>query len=63
MGSIAPLFDKILAIHSKHGPFELALCIGDFFGPSSVGNESDDIGRLLGGELRGTPHVFLCRKC
>jgi len=54
MGSIAPLFDKIVAIHNKHGPFELALCIGDFFGPLSLRNESDDIGRLLGGELRGT---------
>ena len=54
MGSIALLFDKILAIQSKHGPFEVALCIGDFFGPLSFTNESDDIGRLLGGELRGT---------
>jgi hypothetical protein len=53
MGSIGPLFDKMLAIHNKHGPFELALCIGDFFGPSSGGNGSDDIGRLLGGQLRG----------
>jgi hypothetical protein len=55
MGSIATLFDKILAIQNKHGPFELALCIGDFFGPLSFRkNESGDIGRLLGGELRGT---------
>jgi hypothetical protein len=54
MGSIAPLFDKILAIHNKHGPFELALCIGDFFGPISLRTESDDMERLLGGELRGT---------
>lgn len=54
MGSIAPLFDKILAIQNKHGPFEVALCIGDFFGPLSLRDESDDIGRLLGGELRGT---------
>jgi hypothetical protein len=53
MGSIGPLFDKILAIHDKHGPFKLALCIGDFFGPSSSGNDSDDIERLLGGQLRG----------
>jgi hypothetical protein len=55
MGSIGPLFDKMLAIHNKHGPFELALCVGDFFGPSSSGgNDSDEIGRLLGGHLRGT---------
>jgi hypothetical protein len=54
MGSIGLLFDKILAIHNKHGPFELALCIGDFFGPSSGGNDSDDVGRLLEGQLGGT---------
>ena len=53
MGSIGPLFDKILAIHDKHGPFKLVLCIGDFFGPSSSSNNSNDIGRLLGGQLRG----------
>jgi hypothetical protein len=52
MGSIGLLFDKILTIHNKHGPFELTLCIGDFFGPSPGGNDSDDVGRLLGGQLR-----------
>lgn len=49
MGSIGPLFEKILAIHNKHGPFGLVLCIGDFFG----GDDSEDTGRLLRGELRG----------
>jgi hypothetical protein len=53
MGSIALLFDKIMAIHSKHGPFELALCIGDFFGGPPVRDDSNDIRKLLGGELRG----------
>jgi hypothetical protein len=54
MGSISPLFDKILAIQNKHGPFQLALCIGDFFGPVSGGNNSDEVGQLLEGELHGT---------
>ena len=54
MGSISLLFDKMSAIHKKHGPFELALCVGDFFGPLSDDNDSDDVGRLLGGELRGS---------
>ncbi len=54
MGSIGPLFDKMSPIHNKHGPFELAFCIGDFFGPLSGDNDSDDVGRLLGGELRGS---------
>ncbi|KAF8503799.1 nuclear protein [Russula emetica] len=57
MGSISPLFDKMLAIHNKHGPFELALCVGDFFGPLLGDNDSDDVGRLLGGELRGKSAV------
>ena len=62
MGSISPLFDKMLAIHNKHGPFELALCVGDFFGPLSGDNDSDDVGRLLGGELRGSSQFFVCQK-
>jgi hypothetical protein len=54
MGSIGPLFDKLLTIHNKHGPFDFALCIGDFFGPSSGGSDPSDIERLLGGQLRGS---------
>lgn len=54
IGSIGPLFDKMLAIQNKHGPFDLALCIGDFFGPLSGDKGSDDVVRLLGGELRGS---------
>lgn len=63
MGSISLLFDKMLAIHNKHGPFDLALCVGDFFGLLSADNDSDDVGRLLGGELRGASQFFICQKC
>ncbi|KAI0302241.1 CwfJ C-terminus 2-domain-containing protein-like protein [Russula brevipes] len=52
MGSVGPLFDKLLTIHNKHGPFDFALCIGDFFGPSSGGSDPSDIERLLAGQLR-----------
>ncbi|KAJ3788223.1 CwfJ C-terminus 1-domain-containing protein-like protein [Lentinula aff. detonsa] len=31
-GSIKELFAKIKAIDNKHGKFDLALCVGDFFG-------------------------------
>ena len=62
MGSISPLFEKMLAIHNKHGPFGLALCVGDFFGPLSDDNDSDDVGRLLGGELRGSSYFFVRQK-
>jgi hypothetical protein len=62
MGSISPLFEKMLAIHNKHGPFELALCVGDFFGPLSGDDDSNDVGRLLGGELRGSSPFFVCQK-
>ncbi len=58
MGSIATLFDKMSAIHEKHGPFNLALCIGDFFGPSSSVNEGGDAEKLLGGQLRGAPQLY-----
>jgi hypothetical protein len=51
MGCISALFDKILSINKKHGPFNLVLCVGDFFGPI---NNAGEVGKLLGGELHGT---------
>ncbi|KAI0273461.1 hypothetical protein BC834DRAFT_209584 [Gloeopeniophorella convolvens] len=53
LGSIRALFDKIQAIHKKHGPFDLVLCVGDFFGPTSEGGDAGDAGKLLQGELQG----------
>ncbi len=55
MGSIATLFDKMSTIQEKHGPFNLALCVGDFFGPSPDGDDGDDAEKLLSGQLRGAP--------
>ncbi|KAI0306802.1 nuclear protein [Multifurca ochricompacta] len=52
IGAIGLVFDKMLAIHKKHGPFSFALCIGDFFGLLPEGNNASDLGRLLGGELK-----------
>lgn len=57
MGLIDKLFDKISAIHEKHGPFNLALCTGDFFGPPGV-DDSGNAERLLGGQLRGAPQLY-----
>ena len=57
MGSIATLFDKMSTIHEKHGPFNLALCVGDFFGPPDV-NDGGDVEKLLGGQLRGAPQLY-----
>jgi hypothetical protein len=57
MGSIATLFDKMSTIHEKHGPFNLALCVGDFFGPPGV-NDGGDAEKLLGGQLRGAPQLY-----
>lgn len=51
MGSIATLFVKMSAIHEKHGPFNLALCVGDFFGSSPDVNDGGDTEKLLGGQL------------
>jgi hypothetical protein len=76
MGCIGALFDKILSIHKKHGPFNLALCIGDFFGLITGGDNAGEVGKLLGGELQSmslsclinpetnlvqsSPHPLLC---
>lgn len=57
MGSIDTLFDKMTAIHEKHGPFNLALCTGDFFGPPG-GDDGGNAEKLLGGQLRGAPQLY-----
>ena len=58
VGSIRELFTKVKSINSKHGQFELVLCVGDFFGPSGTrGQESPDISSLLNGEINGLDHL------
>jgi hypothetical protein len=56
IGSIRDLFAKVEAIDAKHGKFDLLICVGDFFGPPSdgeVSEENDDISQLLDGRLQG----------
>ena len=56
IGSIRDLFAKVQAIDAKHGKFDLLICVGDFFGPASdgeVSEENDDISQLLDGRLQG----------
>lgn len=53
LGSINNLFSKVKAINAKHGPFELLLCTGDFFGPPGAANESEEVDALLNGKLEG----------
>ncbi|KAJ3126203.1 hypothetical protein HK101_005798, partial [Irineochytrium annulatum] len=33
-GAFDTLFKKVAAVNKKHGPFDVVLCTGDFFGPS-----------------------------
>ncbi|KAG9017525.1 hypothetical protein FRB90_000950 [Tulasnella sp. 427] len=51
LGSISDLFTKVKTINAKHGPFELLLCTGDFFGPPGAASESDEVDALLNGQL------------
>ncbi|KAG8943435.1 hypothetical protein FRC04_002900 [Tulasnella sp. 424] len=51
LGSISNLFTKVKTINAKHGPFELLLCTGDFFGPPGAANESEEVDALLSGQL------------
>jgi hypothetical protein len=55
VGAIRELFTKIKAIDAKHGKFDMALCVGDFFGPPKPeeGTSNDDLTKLLEGELEG----------
>ncbi|KZT26632.1 hypothetical protein NEOLEDRAFT_1147265 [Neolentinus lepideus HHB14362 ss-1] len=59
VGAISELFTKIKSINDKHGPFDLAICTGDFFGPPRSEepkvdvNLEDDVDKLLDGKLEG----------
>ncbi|KAI8989743.1 nuclear protein [Trametes punicea] len=57
VGSIRDLFAKIQSIDEKHGKFDFALCVGDFFGPPKDDGEEygedHDIIQLLEGHLEG----------
>ncbi|EPQ57901.1 hypothetical protein GLOTRDRAFT_36948, partial [Gloeophyllum trabeum ATCC 11539] len=41
-GAIGELFAKIKSINDKHGPFDLAICTGDFFGPPRPKEQAAD---------------------
>ncbi|KAI9102508.1 hypothetical protein DFS34DRAFT_396038 [Phlyctochytrium arcticum] len=47
-------FSKIASINKKHGPFDLLLCVGDFFGSdddqSTGGN--DELEKLMNGQIK-----------
>jgi hypothetical protein len=58
LGSISDLFSKIKNINAKHGPFDFALCVGDFF---AEGSNDDEIlllqGKLDGSAIGVLPHA------
>ncbi|KAJ2962797.1 hypothetical protein NQZ79_g2046 [Umbelopsis isabellina] len=49
-GKFTELFTKAKAINSKHGPFEVLLCTGNFFGPEET---TEDLSKLLNNEIDG----------
>lgn len=54
-GSIREFFNKLRAIDTKHGKFDLALCIGDFFGTG----KDDETRQLLDGELESPIECYI----
>jgi hypothetical protein len=54
VGAVRELFDKVKAINTKHGKFDLCVCVGDFFGPPAEdGGVSSEVQDLLDGKLEG----------
>ena len=55
IGAIRELLSKIKSIVAKHGKFEFALCLGDFFGPLKEGatDGEDEVELLLSGKIEG----------
>jgi hypothetical protein len=64
-GSIKDLFAKVTTINAKHGPFDLVLCTGDFFGqPGTVAERGAiDMKGLLDGTLAGLYFMLLWLGC
>ncbi|KAJ4478504.1 CwfJ C-terminus 1-domain-containing protein-like protein [Lentinula aciculospora] len=66
-GSIQDLFAKIKTIDNKHGKFDFALCVGDFFGKlkddkpvEDAGEEAeDDISLMLDGKLAAPIECYI----
>ncbi|KAI9330691.1 CwfJ C-terminus 1-domain-containing protein-like protein [Zopfochytrium polystomum] len=50
-GSLSAAFAKIGAIHSKHGPFAMVLCVGDLW-PAGVSAEDEELQALLSGKVK-----------
>ncbi|CDO73593.1 hypothetical protein BN946_scf185014.g63 [Trametes cinnabarina] len=63
VGQIRELFTKIKSIDEKHGKFDFALCVGDFFGPPKNANEEyredHDVIQLLEGHLQAPMECYI----
>jgi hypothetical protein len=53
LGNVSSLFEKVKALDAKYGKFEFAICVGDFFGPTSGENDAE-IEDLLAGRTTGS---------
>ena len=55
IGAIRELLSKIKSIVAKHGKFEFALCLGDFFGPlkEDTTDGENEVESLLDGKIEG----------
>lgn len=42
-GQFRQVFDKIKTIHEKYGPFDVLLCVGDFFGQDLTDSQLQDL--------------------
>lgn len=53
LGNINSLFEKVKSLDAKYGKFEFAICVGDFFGPTSDENDAQ-IEDLLASRTTGS---------
>ncbi|KAF9077200.1 CwfJ C-terminus 1-domain-containing protein-like protein [Rhodocollybia butyracea] len=59
VGAIRDVFAKIKAIDDKHGKFDFALCVGDFFGPLTDTDKEDEVSLLLDGKLEAPIECYI----
>lgn len=56
-GQFSDFFEKIAATNSKHGPFDVLLCTGNFFATDAASSSSLD--DLVSGKVTGNKHYTL----
>ncbi|PAV79700.1 hypothetical protein WR25_19083 isoform C [Diploscapter pachys] len=57
-GAFAKLIKQVQAVNAKNGPFDMLLCVGEFFGPSDEENQ-----KVVSGEIEMPIATYILGSC